>query len=342
MQTPQLVSDASAWKGCDYADNRRWIVELTARHVAEVDTAAAACANRGLMWSDIRREDFALPTLATDIREWAQQINHGRGFLLVKGLPVERLNNDQVRSIFWGIGLHLGVPLSQNSYGEMLGDVYDEGVKMGTGRVRGYRTNQQLRFHTDRCDMVGLLCLQEARSGGISSIVSSTTIYNEIARNHQEYLPPLYNGYLHATMEEGGAFTTYRVPVYDVVDGVVSCRILRNTIENARKMGYAQYTELETAALAYMDSLANRPDLRLDMVLERGDMQFINNYTTLHARTEFEDFPEPQRRRHMVRLWLKANDARRRVSPEKFTDYHGVEKTLERGNLLKTAPAVHG
>src|SRR4051794_17361583 len=107
MQTPQVVSDASAWKGCDYADNRRWIVELTSRHVAELDAAAAACSNRGLMWSDIRREDFALPTLATDIREWAQQINHGRGFLLVKGLPVERLNNDQVRSVFWGIGLHL-------------------------------------------------------------------------------------------------------------------------------------------------------------------------------------------------------------------------------------------
>src|SRR6185503_12278684 len=100
--------------------------------------------------------------------------------------------------------------------------------------------------------------------------------------------------------------------------------------------------DLEMAALDCMDRLANDEDMRLDMMLERGDMQFINNYTTLHARTEFEDFPEPQRRRHMVRLWLKANDARRRVSPEKFTDYHGVEKTLERGNLLKTAPAVHG
>jgi hypothetical protein len=244
--------------------------------------------------------------------------------------------------MFWGIGTHLGMPLSQNSYGEMLGDVYDEGVKMGSGRVRGYRTNQQLLFHTDRCDIIGLLCMQQAQSGGLSSIVSSTAIYNEIARNHPEYLAPLYNGYLHANMEEGGAFTTYRVPVYDVVDGVVNCRILRNTIENARKMGYAKYSQLETDALAYMDTLANREDMRLDMMLARGDMQFINNYTTLHARTEFVDFPQPEKRRHMARLWLKTFDTPRRVSTEKFTDYHGVEKTLEREAGIAAVREIHG
>ncbi|HEV8517489.1 MAG TPA: TauD/TfdA family dioxygenase, partial [Burkholderiales bacterium] len=114
------------------------------------------------------------------------------------------------------------------------------------------------------------------------------------------------------------------------VDGVVSCRILRNTIENARKMGYAKYSDLETAALDYMDALANNEDMRLDMTLDRGDMQFINNYTTLHARTAFEDFPEPARRRHMVRLWLKAFGARRPVRKDLFKDYDGVEKTLDR------------
>ena len=131
-------------------------------------------------------------------------------------------------------------------------------------------------------------------------------------------------------MEEGGAFTTYRMPVYSVKDATVSCRILRNTIENARKMGHAQYTELETRALEYMDSLTNDADMRLDMELEQGDMQFINNYTTLHARTAFEDFPEPERKRHMVRLWLKAFGKRRVVDKELFKDYDGVEKTLER------------
>ena len=121
------------------------------------------------------------------------------------------------------------------------------------------------------------------------------------------------NGYIHVTVEEAGEISTRRIPVYSVKDNVVSCRILRNTIENARKMGHARYTELETRALEYMDSLTNDAEMRLDMDLEQGDMQFINNYTTLHARTAFEDFPESERKRHMVRLWLKAFGKRRVV-----------------------------
>lgn len=342
MQTPQMVSDASVWRGCDVVNDTSWRNTLTPRHIEEIEAAAIACKARGLEWSDIKREDFPLPTLSAQINKWAHEINHGRGFMIVKGLPVARLTNEQVRCMFWGIGLHMGVPLSQNSYGEMLGDVYDEGAKMGAGRVRGYRTNQQLRFHTDRADIVGLLCLQQSLSGGMSSLVSSTAIYNEIARVHPEHLPVLMHGLMHATMEEGGKMVTYRMPVYDVRDGVVSCRILRNTIENTRKMALAEFTDIENAALEYMDSLTNHPDMRLDMMLERGDMQFVNNYTTLHARTEFEDYPEPERKRHMVRLWLKANGARRRVTPETFSDYHGLEKTLVRKPGTREEITPHG
>ena len=330
MAAQMQVRDKSAWMGRDFRDDNSWIVTLTDSQLAELRGAAARCMDRGLAVTDIVREDFTLNTMGPLIESWSAEINHGRGFLLVKGLPAAALDDRQVRTIFWGIGRHMGMPISQNSYGEMLGEVYDEGVKMGTGRVRGYRTNQRLMFHTDRCDIVGLMCQRTAREGGLSSIVSSTRIYNEIAANHPDYLAPLEHGYIHATMEEGGAFTTYRMPVYSVTGETVSCRILRNTIENARKMGHAEYSALETAALEYMDSLTNDADMRLDMELERGDMQFINNYTTLHARTAFEDFPEPERRRHMVRLWLKAYGTRRAVDKELFKDYDGVEKTLER------------
>ena len=212
----------------------------------------------------------------------------------------------------------------------MLGDVYDEGVKLGD-RVRGYRTNQLLRFHSDRCDMVGLLCVRQARDRrALSSLVSSTRVWNEIVKNRPEYIEPLMNGYFYVSVEEGGDLAPRRVPVYSVENGVVSCRILRNTIETARRMGHAKYSELEEAALDYMDELVNRDDLRLDMMLEPGDMQFINNYTTLHARTEFEDYPEPERRRWMVRLWLHSFGLRRPRELELFRDYDGVEKTLSR------------
>jgi hypothetical protein len=211
----------------------------------------------------------------------------------------------------------------------MLGNVYDEGVKLGA-RVRGYRTNQLLRFHSDRCDMVGLLCVRQARAGGLSSLVSSTRVWNEIVQHHPEYTRPLMDGYFYVSVEEGGDVVPRRVPVYSIANGMVSCRILRNTIETARKMGHANYDELEEAALAHMDELVNRDDLRLDMMLEPGDMQFINNYTTLHARTEFEDHPEPGRKRWMVRLWLRSLGSRRPRDLALFKDYDGVAKTLER------------
>jgi hypothetical protein len=328
-----LVSDASAWKGADFQGDESWIYTLSADDIEELAVAAQRCLNATRQVTDIRAEDFALPKLSRSIRRWAEEINNGRGFLLVRGLPKERFTDDEVRAMFWGIGLYLGTPVSQNSYGEMFGDVYDEGVKMGTGRVRGYRTSQRLMFHTDRCDIVGLLCVRPAKTGGLSSIVSSTRVYNEIVTNHPEYVQPLINGYIHLNVEEGGDLSTYRVPVFSIHNGVVSCRILRNTIENARKMGYAKYDDVETAALAYMDELVNREDMRLDMMLQRGDMQFINNYTTLHARTEFEDFAEPERRRLMVRLWLRSFGLRRPRHIELFKDYDGVAKTLDRKSV---------
>ena len=324
-----LVADASAWKGSDFRDDDSWIYTLTPDDVEELASAAARCLARGLDTTQITRDDFVLEKLGSAIGKWADEINDGRGFTLVRELPQDRFNDAEVRAMFWGIGLYLGSPVSQNSYGDMLGDVYDEGVKMGH-RVRGYRTSQRLMFHTDRCDIVGLLCVRQSKSGGLSSIVSSTRIYNEIVGNHPEYLAPLLNGYIHVSTEEGGEVTTYRMPVYSIHDGVVSCRILRNTIETARRNGHAKYTELESDALDYMDQLANDASMRLDMMLERGDMQFINNYTTLHARTAFEDFPEPEKRRLMVRLWLKSFGTRRSTDRALFRDYEGVERSLER------------
>lgn len=328
MTAHPLVTERSAWKGAEFRDNDSWIRTLSLSEAEELGAAARRCLARRLPVTEIRREDFPLETLGRTISSWADEINTGRGFLLVRGLPAD-LDDETVRTIFWGIGLYLGVPISQNSYGDMLGDVYDQGVKMATGRVRGYQTNQRLMFHTDRCDMVGLLCLRPAKSGGLSSIVSSTRIYNEIATHHPAYLEPLFTGYIHVNLEAGGDLSTYRMPVYSIHEGLVSCRIMRNTVENARKMGYAQWSEIEAAALDCLDALANREDMRLDMILERGDMQLINNYTTLHARTAFEDHPEADRRRHMVRLWLKSFPPRRPHDPVLFKDYDGIEKNLE-------------
>lgn len=159
-----LVNDASAWKGADFTNDESWIYTLSAPEVEELATAAKQCLSRGLKVTDISVGDFPLKNMAPTIAGWAEEINNSRGFLLVKGLPKERFSDDEVRAIFWGIGLYLGAPVSQNSYGEMLGDVYDEGVRMGTGRVRGYRTNQRLMFHTDRWNSSRTMTASRRRS----------------------------------------------------------------------------------------------------------------------------------------------------------------------------------
>jgi len=322
--------DPSEWKGSELSDPAAWTYVLSEDEAAELTKATDRCLREGRGVSEISPHDFVLPTLGATIRRWAGEIDHGRGFLLARGLPRE-FSDAQIRTAFWGIGLYLGDPISQNSYGDMLGEVYDQGVKMGDGRVRGYRTSQRLMFHTDRADIVGLLCLRPARNGGLSSITSSTRVYRELEAHYPQLLEPLHRGYIHASMEEGGAVTQRRVPVYSIYQGVLSCRIQRNTIESTRKLGYASYEALETEALQRFDDLVNRAEFRIDMMLERGDMQFINNYTTLHARTEFEDFDDPALRRHMVRLWLNSHGVRRPVDPMVFEGYGGIESTLASG-----------
>ena len=226
----------------------------------------------------------------------------------MRGLPVACYSAEDVGLIFWGLGRYLGTPLYQNQQGDLLGHVYDYGRKYGEIDVRGYEGRGHLPYHTDNCDLVGLLCLRKGLSGGLSSIVSSVTVHNEILATHPEYLGLLYNGFYYIRREEAltakGVSET-PVPVFGHNNGVVSCRYIRNQINAGAVKRGIPLTSMEREALDYFDELTRRSDLRLDMDLQPGDMQLCNNYTTLHSRTEFTDGPEPHQKRHMIRLWLK-------------------------------------
>jgi hypothetical protein len=232
----------------------------------------------------------------------------GRGFVVLRGLPVRRYSDDDVGLIFWGFGRYMGAPLYQNPQGDLLGHVYDHGRTYGNIDVRGYETNAYLPYHTDAGDMVGLLCLRRSLEGGLSSIVSSTTVHNEILARHPEYLGLLYSGYYYirreAALTERGV-SERPIPVFGHQDGVVSCRYIRNQINAGAVKRDVPLTTFELAALDFLDEQTRRPDLRLDMDLQAGDIQFINNYTILHSRTGFVDGPAPDQKRHMLRLWLK-------------------------------------
>jgi hypothetical protein len=302
------VTSPKAWRGADLTRDTSWIVTLTREEIAELDRALAAAHASGKPLAEIGRAEFPLTVLRPKLEQAVAEMYDGRGFLVLRGLPVERYSDDDVGLMFWGMGRYMGGPLYQNPQGDLLGHVFDHGRTYGNIDVRGYETNAYLPYHTDAGDMVGLLCLRRGIEGGLSSIVSSVTVHNEVLTRHPEYLGLLYNGFYYIRRE--AALTSRGVserpiPVFGARDGVVSCRYLRNQINAGAVKREVPLTTIEKAALDFFDEQTQRADLRLDMDLQLGDIQFINNYTTLHSRTGFVDGPLPHQKRHMLRLWLQ-------------------------------------
>jgi hypothetical protein len=321
----EVVRHPSAWYGRDLVkDPSSWLVHLTSQDLSEIASAVQGVEAHGLALGEVGRSNFPLPTLSKKLAGWLDEIRTGRGFVVVRGLNVNDYTDDEVGLIFWGIGTYLGVPVTQNPQGDLLGHVYDHGRRYGDIDVRGYETSAHLPFHSDSCDLVGLLCLRRAKSGGLSSIVSSITLHNEILRQHPEYLAPLYRGFHYIKREAAltdDPVTSYRLPVFGAKEGTISSRLVRNQINAACVKAGKSLEPLERAALDFLDSLAYDPDIHLDMDLQLGDMQLCNNLTVLHSRTSFEDWPELERRRHMIRLWLTF-EQRRRLA-ESFPQHNG-------------------
>ena len=325
------ITGPSAWKGPELVGDSTRIRHLDKRHVIELDSALVRIgADRQALKNQSARPLF--PHLSSLLADAERDLTRGRGFLLIRGFPIARYAPNETEALFLSIGRLLGRPISQNSYGDLLGHVRDEGKRVQTtGELRGargYRSNEALLFHTDLGDVVALLCVRKAIEGGLSTITSSMTIYNETLADHPEYLPVYYRGFPYLNLEEGGDQSELRVPIYTFHEGVLSCAIRRNTIETARLNGVF-FTDLELAALKHLDDSAAHKDLRLDMDLEPGDIQLINNYTTLHSRTHFTDGHKPEQKRHLLRLWLQLPNGRSflRVYP---TIYDGIPATLAR------------
>lgn len=294
------------WHGQELARNEDWISTFTPQELDAIDKALQAFKQSGVGLENMTRAEFPLPTLSQKLAEHMDEIRNGRGFVVLRGLPVLRYSDEDAGAIFYGLGLYLGQPLHQNPRGDLLGHVANQGRKFGEMDVRGYETNAQLPFHTDGCEMVGLLCLRPAFRGGMSSIASSVSVYAEIARQHPAYLKPLADGYPYIRRE--AAFTeapvSARISVFGVAEGVISCRCVPTQIEAAAKSLGKPLEGIEKAAIDKVVELTNDPRFRLDMDLQAGDIQLINNYTVMHSRTEYEDYPEPERARHLLRLWL--------------------------------------
>jgi hypothetical protein len=321
------VADASAWRAADLQSDRSWLHQLSDADIAELETAAAAVRRTGSAHLGFSHDDFVLPHLGAKLRGILQELEDGRGLVVIRGLQVPKYDRETIETIYWGLGGHLGTPISQNAKGQRLAEVKDRGYDYGEINARGYTTRARLLPHVDTSDLTALLCLHPAKEGGLSSVASSTSIYNDILARHPEYLDVLCRGFQHDLRGEGVSgsleeVTHNRVPVYSYFADKLSCSFnYKITASAAEKLGQP-LTELERAALEYIIETAERPDIRFDIQLRQGDIQFINNYTTLHYRSDFVDYPEPERKRNMLRMWINFH-AGRALAPE-FADRYNT------------------
>jgi hypothetical protein len=310
----QPIADKSAWKRTDLERDRSWIHELTATEVEELESGLRAVKRDDVPVAAINQQNFPLRALAIRLRTIFDDIERGRGVAILRGIPVDRYDVDDLTKMYLGLGSYLGERITQTAEGIIVGHVSDMGYAYGQQNVRGYYTRAKLLFHTDNADIVGLLCVRKAREGGLSSISSTMSIFNEILEHHPEFLDQCFEGFHHDLKGENPPgvppVTPHKVPVFSYLDGFLSSCFNTSYIEHGAKRRGLELTPHERATLDLVNALAMREDLRFDFSMEPGDIQFINDHTTIHSRTEFVDYDEPSRKRLLLRLWLKVPNGR--------------------------------
>ena len=304
------------WRGSDLQDSDEWVFRFPAGALAEIERALRGVQKRKLAPPHFGKADFPLPDFSEVLVRMLDELENGRGFFLMRGFPIERFSNEEAEIIFWGLGLHLGTALSQNADGHLLGHVRNLDLDINKSNVRAYQTTTELIFHNDQSDVILLWCLQTAKSGGLSRLVSVTAIQNEIQRRRPDLLAELYRPYFIDRRGERGRddecdLPYYAMPVLSYHRGLVTARYIRGYIQSAQRFPEVpRLTDRQVDALDMFDAIANEPGMALSFRMEPGDFQMANNYCVLHARTNFEDFSESERRRHLLRLWLATPNSR--------------------------------
>jgi hypothetical protein len=303
-----ITSDA-IWSGVEMGDPSRWSERLSADQCEEIVQAARRAEGIGRTPQTLRALDFELPTLGSRIAAWSSTLADGQGFVLVRGFPIDDLTPAQVELAYVGLGLQLGMPVSQNAKGSLLGHVRDEGVERRDPSVRLYQTNQRQDFHSDGADIVGLLCLRPAHTGGESRIASTGAIYNRILEERPDLIDVLYEPmYWDRNGEESeGEPPYFSLPVLNDVSGSPRMFFIGWYIRDAqRHAGVPRLTEAQIEAIEAIEAVANDPAVHLEMTFEPGDIQLLANAKILHCREAFEDEDDPAKRRYLLRLWLAA------------------------------------
>lgn len=315
---PDQITGPSAWRGVELAREPSWARESAAGwrvafHEPPLDRAG----------------------IDEQFRVISESLENGPGVALIRGLDTEGLSEEELRNLFLRITRRLGTPVSQSADGDLVFSVRDAGFKHDDVRSRGPNTSKKLSFHTDRCDVIAFLCLQQARSGGENRVVSSASIYNEVLRRRPDLLDVLMQPFLYKrhNVDTGNARPFCEQPVFSFRDGHFACAFLRVLIDRAYADDGARDMTLEQKeALDLVESIAGEPEMQIRFTQEPGDILLLNNWVTLHRRTAFEDWPQPERRRHILRVWLSVPNSRP-LDPLFKANYGAVEAGAIRGGM---------
>lgn len=337
------ITGPSSWLGKDMAKHpERWLVQLASDDIADLEAAATHYLTLSKDVGEITKTDFPLPHFGDHLEELRDKLLHGVGVEVLRGLPINKYSQEFAATIFCGIGAHLGSARSQNAQGHILGHVRDVGADANDPNTRIYQTSERQTFHTDSADVVGLLCIREAQEGGKSLLVSAVSIYNRMHELRPDLAVLLFDPI--ATDRRGevpdGANPFMEIPPLSWHEGHLTVFYQRQYIDSAQRFdGAMRLSEAHVEALDMFDALADDPDLNFGMQLEPGDMQFVYNHSQLHDRTGFLDWPDPAKRRHLLRLWLSIPGDR--PLPECFRERYGSIEIGNRGGIITGETRLH-
>jgi hypothetical protein len=326
-----------------------WTYQLSSQEIAEIDIAVGVVQARGLDIADIRREEFPLPTLGPTLERLCAEVLSGRGFVLLRGLPVEDRPITASATAYWGIGTYFGSARSQNAQGHLLGHVFDlgRGLSATNPNLRSYSTAERQNFHIDRCDVVALLCLRRARSGGLSSIASSMSVHNLMATRRSDLLDRLYQPFpvdRRGEVPEGKA-PFYEAPVFNEHLGYVSVLYSRLHIGSAQRFPEARRLTVEDIeALDMLAELAGDPELRLDMNFMPGDIQLCRATSNSCTIIRFCTLGQPTRTgpsRSANGICCAYGLPGARPLPPVFAECYGAVPVGDRGGIICSGTRPH-
>lgn len=310
----QPVRTAAAWRGDTLSKGDDWIYRLSEAQVAELEALGARFVKDDPDLRFVQAEDYPLVECADAVKEWGDEVDFGRGFLLVRGLRSEIYSDAMSAAIYYILGLHMGDPIRQNEMGDLVDHIYATSDKtMADPTARPSKIRDELVFHSDSSDVVALMCLRPSKSGGASCLVSGAQIYNEILKRRPDLAPLLLEPFHWdwKRQDHEAPANTYTSPIISIKDGVLSMYAGSTYIFTAQDYpGVPPLTKEQIEVIELFDEITYEEGMAIEMDFRPGDIQWLSNYAALHSRTGFEDFPEPQRRRHLLRLWLSRDTER--------------------------------